>query len=310
MKARATTVAIIVASAVMTSAVMTSAVAMGAPSASADSVCSPWTLGTVASGFGTLENLAFDDRGSLLLSETSLLGTGSIRSLQPDGTSGVVVPDVTSPGGLVTDGDLLYFTTGNGTAAGLFDLHDGTVDTVDVLAGERSTVARGLVMPNGLVALGNGDLVVTRNLGATTGITRIHAGEPDSAETVRTDLGTANGIASDGDAVYVANTFEPALSIAVLDARNLAGDARRIPVDGFGPFTASDDMTVGPDGQIYLAQNLAGRVLRIDPESGSSCVIGTGMPLTTSVEFGGPGWDRNSLYATSFDGTVRQLTPP
>ncbi len=68
-------------------------------------------------------------------------------------------------------------------------------------------------------------------------------------------------------------------------------------------------MTVGPDGMIYLAQNLAGRVLRVDPATGSSCVVGTGVPLTSSVEFGGPGWDDNSLYATSFDGSVRKLTP-
>lgn len=280
-----------------------------APGAHAAPTCSPWTVGTVASGYGPLENLAFDGRGSLLLSETSFLGPGNIRSLAPDGSSGIVVPNVSSPGGLAVENDTLYFATGNGTASGLFDIHDGSVQTLDLGSGETATAARGLVMPNGLAVLDDGDLVVTRNLGATTGITRIAVGDPDSAEIVRTDLGTANGIAYDGDTLYVADTFEPDLSISVLDAHDLGGDVGRIPVDGFGPFTASDDMTVGPDGHIYLAQNLAGRVLRIDPDTGGSCVIGSGMPLTTSVEFGGEGFDPDSLYATSFDGTVRQLTP-
>lgn len=279
---------------------------VGAPAASATPDCTPWTTSTVASGFGTLENLAFDDRGTMLLSETSLFGTGSIRGLTPDGERSVVVPDVASPGGLAVRGDTLYFTTGNGFVSGALDIPDGSVETVDLTSGARATVARDLVMPNGLVLLDDGDMLVTRNVGAQSGLTRI---DGDSSRVVRTDLGSANGIATDGTAVYVSNTFEPELAVTVLDSEDLGGEARRIPVDGFGPVTASDDLTVGPDGQIYLAQNLAGRVLRIDPESGSSCVVGTGLPLTSSVEFGGPGWNRDALYATSFDGSVRQLTP-
>lgn len=288
---------------------LTAGLLVCAPSASADPICTPWSVVTVASGFGMLENLAFGGDGSMYLSETSPLGNGRIQRLTPDVVRSVAVPDVTSPGGLVVDGDTLYFTTGNGTAAGLFDTHDGTVEKFDVTSGARSTYASGLVMPNGLARSTNGDLFTTRNLGVTTGLTLVPGEPPHEPSVVRTDLGTANGIAIDGDTLYVADTFEPQLKITVLDTRDPGGAVRTIAVDGFGPFTASDDMTVGPDGQIYLAQNLASRVLRIDPESGSSCVIGEGMPLTSSVRFGESGWNRDALYATSFDGSVRRLSP-
>ena len=283
---------------------------VGVPSASATPSCVPWSVTTVASGFGMLENIAFDDRGSMYLSETSPLGPGSIARMTPDTARTVAVANVSSPGGIVVDGDTMYFNTGNRTAAGLFGTPDGTIDTLDLVSGVRSTYARGLVMPNGLARAASGELFATRNLGSTTGLTEVGAEAPHEPWVIRNDLGTANGIAIDGETLYVANAFEPELEIAVLDTRDLDGPARRIPVDGFGPVTASDDMTVGADGQIYLSQNLAGRVLRIDPESGTWCVIGTGMPLTTSVAFGGFGWDRQSLYATSFDGTVRKLSPP
>lgn len=276
--------------------------------ASTSTACTPWTVSTVASGFGPLENLSFGG-GSMYLSETSPVGTGNIVRLAADGSREIAVAGVASPGGQVVDGRTLFFTTGNGTASGLFGIPDGTVDTLDLETGARAKYAEGVVMPNGLARSADGDLFTTRNLGATTGLTVVPAESPHTPTVVRTDLGTANGIAIDDGTLYVANTFEPNLEIAALDIDDPGGAVRRIPVDGFGPFTASDDMTVGPDGQIYLAQNLAGRVLRIDPQSGSSCVIGSGLPLTSSVEFGGQGFERNALYATSFAGTVSKLSP-
>jgi len=72
-----------------------------------------------------------------------------------------------------------------------------------------------------------------------------------------------------------------------------------------------DDMTIGPDGVLYVAANLAGEALRVDPATGEHCVIASGMQNTSSLKFGrGPGWRSDSLYVTGFDGVVRELTPP
>lgn len=278
-----------------------------APTAEASSSCTPWSVSTVASGFGVLENLEFDGRGSMIVSETSLIGPGALRTVAPNGARGTLVADVQSPGGLVRDADTLYFTTGNSAAAGLLDTRTGTVDTIDLGTGVRSTYASGLTMPNGLARSATGDLFTTRNLGGPSGLTRVAV--DGSVSTVRTDLGSANGIGIGNGKMYVANTFDLETTLTVLDEKNPSGPSARIRIDGVGPLAMSDDLTVGDDGTVYLAQNLAGRVVRIDPESGASCVIATGVPLTSSVAFGGVGFDEKALYAISFDGTVRKLEP-
>ena len=276
-----------------------------APTADASSSCTPWSVSTVASGFGMLENLEFDGRGSMIVSETSPIGPGALRTVAPNGDRGTLVADVESPGGLVRDGDTLFFATGNSAAAGLLDTRTGTVDTIDLGTGVRSTYASGLAMPNGLERSETGDLFTTRNLGSLPGLTRVAV--DGSVSTVRTDLGSANGIGIGNGKIYVANTFDLETTLTVLDEENPSGPSTRIRIDGVGPLAMSDDLTVGDDGTVYLAQNLVGRVVRIDPESGASCVIATAVPLTSSVAFGGAGFDETALYATSFDGTVRKL---
>ncbi|MEW1880260.1 SMP-30/gluconolactonase/LRE family protein [Rhodococcus sp. NPDC080181] len=293
--------------AILTAALLCGASIAAAPAAQASSACTPWSVSTVASGFGMLENLEFDGRGSMIVSETSPIGPGALRSVAPNGDRGTLVSGVESPGGLVRDGDTLYFTTGNSAAAGLFDSSTGTIDALDLDTGGRSTYASGLAMPNGLARSETGDLFTTRNLGVAAGLSRIATDR--TVSTVRTDLGSANGIAIARGKIYVGNTFDVEPVVYVLDEQDPSGSVSRVRVDGFGPLTMSDDLTVGVDGMIYLAQNLAGRVVRIDPTSGSSCAVATGVPLTSAVAFGGVGFDPTSLYATSFDGSVRELSP-
>ncbi|MDI9895233.1 SMP-30/gluconolactonase/LRE family protein [Rhodococcus sp. IEGM 1381] len=299
------------AAAVAAGLVLAASVALS-PIAEASSTCTPWSVSTVASGFGMLENLEFDGRGSMIVSETSPIGPGALRTVAPNGDRGTLLSGVGSPGGLVRDGSSLLFTTGNSADAGLFDTRTGTIEKIDLGSGTRSTYASGLTMPNGLARSATGDLFTTRNLGGASGLTRITsdgAGSVGSVSTVRTDLGSANGIGIGGGKIYVATTFDPESTVTVLDEKDPAGPSSRIRVEGIGPLTMSDDLTVADDGTVYLAQNLAGRVVRLDPETGSSCVIATGVPLTSSVAFGGVGFDSDALYATSFDGTVRKMTP-
>ncbi|PTR40510.1 SMP-30/gluconolaconase/LRE-like protein [Rhodococcus sp. OK611] len=275
--------------------------------------CTPWTASEVASGFGMLENLAFDGRGKMLLSEGTLFGDGAIRTLSPGGKTGTLVSDFTGPGGIVVSGDNILFTTGNNAMAGLSNSKNGTVESLDLDTGEQTTVAKGLTMPNGLAKLANGDLLVTRNLGSDQGLTRIPAAQPGTPASVRTDLGSANGLAvsADGATVYVGNTFDSNTEIRELNATDLKGAVHTMKVAGSGSSNAGDDLTVGADGNIYMALNGAGKVVRLDPTTGSTCEIGSDLPLTSSVRFGsGPGWDPAALYTTSFDGSVHKLVPP
>jgi hypothetical protein len=273
--------------------------------------CVPWTVTTVADGFGVLENLAFDGDGTMLLSESIPFGDGAIRTLTPSGAEGTLVSEVQSPGGIVVDGDRVVFTTGNNVMAGLWGSANGTVDAVDRDGGNRTTLTEGLSMPNGLGLLDNGDLLVTHAFGDAPGLTRIPASDPATAATVRTDIGSANGLFIASDKVYVGNTVDRSTEVHVLDAGDLTGEVTTLTLPGGGAANAGDDLAVDADGLVYIALNGAGKIVRIDPSTGDSCEIATDLPMTSSVRFGaGAGWDPTSLYTTSFDGTVHRLTPP
>ncbi|MES9516747.1 SMP-30/gluconolactonase/LRE family protein [Rhodococcus erythropolis] len=267
--------------------------------------CGSWTSSVVTSGAGMLENLEFDGNGSMVLSQSALIGPGALLKVAPDGTRTPLVGDVTGPGGLVARDGSVYFTTGNSTVSGLFGIADGNLRKVDVADGSVTTIADGLVMPNGLVSLDDNRFLTARTL-TRPGLTVVNGDGTSSI--VREDLGTVDGLARSGSTIYVTTTFDMVTAVHVLDADDLSGPVRTITLPGFGPANMADDLTVGPDGALYVAFNAGGKVVRVDPNSGSSCEIASGLPFTSAVKFGaGPGWDPNSLYTTGFLGEVHRL---
>lgn len=289
-------------------AVLASSVAVVAPTATA-ATCPAWTKSTVAKGYDLLENLAFDGQGAMLLSEGSLGGApGGLRKLTATGVRSTVVPDVAGPGGIVVDGRTAYFNSGDGLASGLFNIADGAITRVDLDTGATSTVVTGLVMPNGLTRFPNGDLVFSRDLGkgSMTRVTLAGATSPWAPQATST-----NGMAVDAarGEFYVDSTFDATTEISVISLAD-GSTLRKIRIPGLGPLNAADDLTLGPDGNLYVALNVAGSVVRVDPDTGAQCTVAKGLPFVSSVRFGaGPGWDPASLYATSFLGTVTRLTP-
>jgi sugar lactone lactonase YvrE len=277
------------------------------PATASAETCSSWTQRTIASGLGSLENLAFDGRGGLLLSATS---NNAIERLTPDGRVTTLVPGVNAPGGLAVRGRTLFFNTGDAAASGVLGRADGTLERFDLDRGVRSLVASGLTMPNGLAFLPDGSAVTSRDLGSGTGITRVTG---DGA--VQTDwaaLDDTNGMAVDptGTWLYADETFT--LQSAV--RRVSIADPHRIEVvaelGGVGVPKGLDDLTIDRQGRLYLAANAAGEVIRLDPRTGASCVLASGMQNTSAVKFGrGPGWSSDHLYVTGFDGAVRELAP-
>jgi hypothetical protein len=280
------------------------------PSAgAADPACSPWTQRTVKSGLGSLENLEFDGTGGLLLSAS---GPGAIERMTPDGTVTTLVPDVNAPGGQRVVGRTLYFNTGDSAQSGLAGTADGTLDRFDLDTKKRGTVATGLTMPNGLAILPNGDFVVSRDIGSGTGITRIPHDDPAHPQTNWAKLDDQNGMAVDptGSFLYAVQTFtqdSAVYRIRITDPSDMSVVATLADP---GP-KGLDDMTIGPDGILYVAANLTGEAIRVDPTTGEHCVIAGGMQNTSSLKFGrGPGWRADSLYVTGFDGVVREVSPP
>lgn len=267
--------------------------------------CGTWTSSVVTTGAGMLENLEFDGNGSMVLSQSALIGPGALLKVAPDGTRTTLVGDVTGPGGLVAREGSVYFTTGNSTVSGLFGIADGSLRKVDVADGSVTTIADGLVMPNGLVQLDDNRFLTARTL-TRPGLTVVNS--DGSSSIVREDLGTVDGLARSGSTIYVSTTFDMVTAVHILDANDLGGPVRTITLPGVGPANMADDLTVGPDGALYVAFNAGGKVVRVDPDSGSSCEIASGLPFTSAVKFGaGPGWDPNALYTTGFLGDVHRL---
>lgn len=268
----------------------------------------PWRATTVASGLGSLENLGFDGSGTMLVSRT--VGTsGQLYRLTPDGKGSTFVPNVAAPGSITVADGAAYFTTGNNFLSGVFGSKDGTIARVDLGTGALTTIATRLTMPNGMVRLPDGSFVVSRNIGWTTGLTRISA---DGTRETRLapSVTMANGLAYDAahNAVVASMDLHPVSTLAIVDIDD-PSHIRTVNLGLFGLFGFPDDLTVGPDGLIYLAMD-GGDIVRIDPGRHAACILASGMFGSTSVRFGaGTGWDPQALYSTDLFGTVRKLTP-
>ncbi len=268
----------------------------------------PWRATTVASGLGSLENLGFDGAGTMLVSRT-VGNSGQLYRLTPDGKGSTFVPNVAAPGSITVADGAAYFTTGNNFLSGVFGTTDGTIDRVDLGTGALTTIAATLTMPNGMVRLPDGSFVVSRNVGWTTGLTKISA---DGARETRfaPSVTMANGLAYDTahNAVVASMDLHPGSTLAFVDLDH-PDHIRTVNLGLLGLFGFPDDLTIGPDGLVYLAMD-GGDIVRIDPDQHAACIVASGMFGSTSVRFGaGPGWDPHSLYSTDLLGTIRKLTP-
>lgn len=267
-----------------------------------------WGTSSVASGLGSLENLEFDGTGGLLLSRT-VGNAGQLYRLAPDGRGNTLAPNITAPGSIRADGDTAYFTTGNDFLSGLFGREDGTIDRVDLATGTVTVIATGLTMPNGMVHLPDGSFIVSRNLGLSTGLTKI---TPDGSTETRfaPAVTQANGLTYDParNVVIASMDLHPFSTLALVDLNN-PDHIRRIDLGLLGLFGFPDDLTVGPDDLIYMAMD-GGDIVRIDPDHNTACVVASALFGSTSVRFGdGPGWDPNSLYSTDLGGTIHKFIP-
>jgi sugar lactone lactonase YvrE len=264
--------------------------------------CSQWHVRTLLSGQGWLENLAFDGRGSITI---SALDQGRLLRFSHPGRLTTLLAPVVGPGGQVRRGRLLYFNTGNIAT----DQPTGTIDRLNLRTGRRSTWARGLTAPNGLVLLPNGDAVVSRSAGTGTGLTRIPARDPGSPQFQWARLDDTNGLAVDpsGRWLYVDRTFSPRGEV---DRVSISNPSRVQVVGELGAGVFPDDMTIDKRGILYIAGFVSGKIHRLDPRTSSSCVIASGLTQPTSVRFGGPGWPARRLYVTDASGHLSELVPP
>ena len=111
--------------------------------------------------------------------------------------------------------------------------------------------------------------------------------------------------------LYFDQTFQP--GGLVLRAR-LSDPSDVEQVASLGQGLVLDDLTIDRAGDLYLAANRPaplGELIRLDPATGSSCVIASGLGDPSAVKFGcGPGWPSNHLFVVGFEGDVYDISPP
>jgi sugar lactone lactonase YvrE len=269
---------------------------------SARGPCSPWKVRTLLSGQGWLENLAFDGRGSITL---SALAQGRILRLSRDGSVSTLVDSAFAPGGQALRGRFLYFNTGDTVGP---QAANGTVDRLDLVTGRRSTWARDLAMPNGLVLLRNGDAIVSGGQGFGRKLTRVPARDPAHPRRRWAKIDGGNGLAVDptGRWLYVSRTLSADGEIVRV---SIAHPRRTRVVARLGGGALPDDMAIDRRGILYVAGFGSGKLYRVNPRRHSSCAIASGLAQPTSARFGGPGWNRRHLYVTDAQGHLSELAP-
>ncbi|MFI9511269.1 hypothetical protein [Nocardia sp. NPDC052566] len=138
--------------------------------------------------------------------------------------------------------------------------------------------AIGASMTNGAVFDSEGNFYITDTI---SGVTRIRPdGVIDRDWSDRARLFGANGLTRIGDTLYV--TVTPTLGGQIV-RMNLADPSRRSTVALLDPTllpALPDGLEAGVDGMLYAATAL-GRLVRIDPATGSTCDVYRGEPLAS-----------------------------
>jgi len=247
--------------------------------------------------FDAAEGIAFNGEGDLFIAAN--------RAVWRADPSGAVtrLTDVFSNLGLAGFGerDLLMADFGPTNATADSSENDGIIWLISP-EGEKREVVRGIADPNFVFVRDDGTFLVTDDfteniyVADTTGAVRVWS----------TAVPYPNGLvaSSDGSRLYVAQIFSQ------LDPIVLTDRVWTLPIEGGEPAgeprllaetggAGVDGLALDEQGRVYVADNNAGKIWRIDPESGALVLIAEGMPHVASLVFGEGGFDRRALYVTS-----------
>lgn len=265
-----------------------------------------------------LENLHFH-RGALYVTG----GDARLHRFAPDGSDTVVADLGQRSGAMVTGADgALYVRVGSDPGE-VWRFPDPGA------SGAHTVAATGLAGANGMAVDAAGNIYVSSEAGDV--IYKLPAGDPASWS-VWAEVYGPNGLAIDDAAgvLYVAQTTDGRSPIAVIDLATAevgtlgAYSFGFAQLDLFDPVPLArvvppsdpsspalpkgmDDLTLGPDGQLYATAWVTGEVLRIDPSGARpACAVATGLeqPSSVRVARGFGAWD-GALFVTDFGGPAQ-----
>jgi sugar lactone lactonase YvrE len=212
----------------------------------------------------------------------------------------------------------LFVTTGDGAQSGTLGTADGTIERIDLDTLQDVAYSTGLIMPNGLAFSTAGDAYTTRDLdnpNSPAQVTKVTPSDPMHPNLHWANQGDTNGVRVDPTQtwLYISTTFNQPANVYKVRLSNPSDIQLVASLANTGSVVPKglDDMTMDTNGVLYVTANGSGEVLRLDPTTGQSCVLASGLQNPSAIEFGsGTGWDSTHLFVSGFDGTVRELTPP
>lgn len=263
---------------------------------------------------GRLEAIRSDDEGRLFF--TDLDDEVLYRWDAPSKDPVVLARGVT--GGLAwsRDGSLLV---GYGSSIGSALLGGLTVPLglgggkagifrIDPDSGERTTVAHGLSMANGLVETPEGAIYATNFLGGY--VERIFEGRVDPRWAF---VPSANGIVYDGgNHLYVSQSVSSG-TVARVDVRSRRVSLSSAAPLGLDSLSGPDGLARDPAGRLYVGGHIDGKVTRVDTD-GVYCTLATGLgapPLGGVADLafgnGSGGFSSTSLFVATWSGKLWEI---
>ena len=267
----------------------------------------------VSEGFMSAEGIAFNGEGRLFVTASLDNGGRDLYEVQTDGGTALIA-DLQDGIGLASRGasDILVADFGPTSFTNDGANSDGLVLSVTP-AGAMTTLATGIGDPNFIHVRPDGTLLVSDDF---TDIIYESDGAGGDATVFLQGIQSPNGVveAFDGSELYVAQTFTTLMPLS------FDGRVWRVPLDGSGdPGTpvelttlegpgANDGVTIDAKGRVYVAENLAGQVWRIDPATDQVELVAEGVSTVASLAFGEGAFNATSIYATQlFGGKVWEI---
>ncbi|MFE0100744.1 SMP-30/gluconolactonase/LRE family protein [Streptomyces sp. NPDC059009] len=250
------------------------------------------------------ENLEFDGRGTLWVAHVT---QNRVEGYAPDGSLRASFA-VSGPGGIRRGPDgMMYVNFGVNPLS-----PSGGIARFDPAAAhpEPETVVDGLSGVNGLAVDGRGNFYVSREL--ATGVLKFGPdGTPDTEWTKKADVFGTNGLQIVGDQLYasvITSTESPVVRIPLDDPARHSVVTRLSahPLD----VKLLDDLTEF-EGDLVVATFGSGELIRVDPATGRSCVLVSGLRMPTSVRVPrgfGDHDGRRELYVVEASGRILKVT--
>ena len=208
--------------------------------------------------------VAYTPAGRLFLADG-----GALRELDPATganvhTAGAMVTDVGQVASVHPYGDYLVLSGPGLGGPAVVTVWDPDADAV---------VARVAGFEDAVDALAYGDDLIVTEYG-TGSVLRLHPDAPDDRTTIAGGLAEPAGLARHGGDVYVTDRSGSVLQ--VLDDGETVEPARTVAAGLAGP----EGIAAADDGTLYVVEVEAGRVTRIDPESGEAAPVVDGLALS------------------------------